>query len=210
MTLYAASHLVWVGVSADHGGCGEGHGRPVENGAPAKLWALDCPPCEDHLRHDPHWSATISEIPETHDERIQREDFDKRGVLDERRLMAMALARLTGLELPDTIATALKGTLPNGAAAQMICPGGHANAPGQKFCGECGTPMHGAPADRQVAPPSSPQGTRQEPGEPPAPAGPGLMDLHPQKLRKMCRDAGVDDRGTKAQMAARLRPAQGA
>jgi hypothetical protein len=41
-------------------------------GAPVKVWALTCPQCEDFLRSDPHWSSTISKIPETYDETIDR------------------------------------------------------------------------------------------------------------------------------------------
>ena len=129
-----------VTVSPAHGGCGRTHSRPAPGGKPEKTWNIEptCEPCASHLRHDPLWSPTISGIPETYDEHIQREDFDKRGVLDERRLMAMALAKLTGLQLPETIAAAIGGS-PSVQVA--LCKDGHANSTAVKFCGECGVSM---------------------------------------------------------------------
>lgn len=142
MALYARSDISSVGISADgHGGCGQAHSRPVTNGAPARVWMLECVLCEQHLRHDPLWSTTLSEIPETHDERLAREDFDKRGAMDKDALMAAALARLTGLELPDTLAAKMSGVRPSITAGAVLCPAGHVNRAGAKFCTECGSPV---------------------------------------------------------------------
>lgn len=196
MSIYARNDLAYVSISEAHGGCGKPHSRPVENGAPAKLWSLNCPQCEDHLRSDPLWSTTISDLPETFDEALARKDFEKRGAMDERRIMMIALAKLANVELPDTIALALTGVKPHVPGAEMLCPSGHANAPGQKFCGECGASMHGAPPERQIAPPA--------PSQAPSAPSEDLASLHPQKLAKKCRDAGLNDKGSKAELVARL------
>jgi hypothetical protein len=148
--LYAASDVCYVAVSAEgHGGCGQPHSRPVVNGAPAKVWALDCPPCEDHLRTSQkhHWSPVLSEIPETHDERLAREDFEKRGAMDKDALMAAALARLTGLDLPETLAAKMSGVRPAVTAGAVMCGRGHVNRAAAKFCTECGAavPQAGGP-----------------------------------------------------------------
>ncbi len=97
MTLYAMGSLMSTGVPRSHGGCGERHGRPVKNGAPVKLWALECPQCEVELRDSPHWAPTISEIPETYDEKIIREDQEKRGQRELEQGTAQALGHLSGL-----------------------------------------------------------------------------------------------------------------
>lgn len=53
MTLYARGDLTCISVSADSGGCGTTHSRPVIDGAPAKVWELDCPECE-HILNGNH------------------------------------------------------------------------------------------------------------------------------------------------------------
>lgn len=101
MTIYARSDLCYVAVSADHGGCGEGHARPVVAGAPAKVWALSCHPCEDHLRHDKLWSPQATTIPETMDETNARLDVEKRGSVEQAQSVADALGQLAKLgDLP--------------------------------------------------------------------------------------------------------------
>lgn len=101
MTIYARSDLCYVAVSADHGGCGEGHARPVVAGAPAKVWALNCHACEDHLRHDKLWSPMVTTIPETIDETNTRLDVEKRGAVEQAQTTADALSQLAKLgDLP--------------------------------------------------------------------------------------------------------------
>ena len=194
MTLYSRSDLSATTVSIAHGGCGNSHHRPAPDGNPAKIWALTCVQCENFLRADPLWSTTVAEIPETHDEQSEREDYEKRGANDIQTMMALALTRMTGGEVPDTVARMIDGSklhLP--AQVKVLCPPhGHANPPGVKFCGECAAPMRDA----------APAGALP----PPAPA-PDLADLHPQKLRKMCREKGLDDSGTRPEMLARLEAA---
>jgi hypothetical protein len=101
MTIYARSDLAAVAVSADHGGCGEIHCRPIVAGAPARIWALTCHSCEDFLRHDSLWSAQATTIPETLDEENTRKDVEKRGSVEQAQGVADALGQLAKLgDLP--------------------------------------------------------------------------------------------------------------
>src|SRR5215472_8680361 len=103
MAVYARGDIAAVTISATHGGCGTTHSRPVEQGAPARIWSLACEAgCEDYLRSDPLWSATIPEIPETYDETKKRERDEKAGKLDRENQLAAALIELGGLaQLPE-------------------------------------------------------------------------------------------------------------
>ena len=112
-------------------------------------------------------------------------------------MMALALTRMTGGEVPDTVARMIDGSkLHIPSQVKVLCPPyGHANPPGMKFCGECAAPMReAAPAVEAPAPPDAPSRD--------------LADLHPQKLRKMCREKGLDDSGTRPEMLARLAEAE--
>lgn len=155
MTIYARNDVLSVGLSRSHGGCGHNHSRPVENGAAVKLWAFnECQPCENVLRSDPLWSTTISQLPETHDEQLTREDQEKRGQRDAAGATAQALTQLASLgDLPAIMAQLV--TMFNqgdkakfqlndvgikaASAAGFNCSNGHDVADGAKFCGECGT-----------------------------------------------------------------------
>lgn len=79
MTLYSRSDVCQTSVPRTAGGCGETHTRPTPKGAPVKIFALNCPQCEGFLKNDDQWSATVSGIPETPDEKELREDQEKRG-----------------------------------------------------------------------------------------------------------------------------------
>lgn len=95
MTVYARSDVLSVSLSLDHGGCGATHTRPVTHGAPVKMWELNCPgKCENHLRHDPRWSANRTEIPETPDEVKIREDRENKGKLDYENNLQASIASL--------------------------------------------------------------------------------------------------------------------
>lgn len=161
--MYARSDVLHVALSRVHGGCGEAHTRPVVNGAPVKDWALDCVPCEKHLKTDVLWAGMPSETPETPDEVKIREDQDRRGQRDAISAQAQALQKIA--DLPEGIATALAQafamafsqmqadgrTVPAqlapaetelrvvGASPRADCPNGHPNLASAKFCGECGT-----------------------------------------------------------------------
>jgi hypothetical protein len=79
MSVFARSDVVYVAIPVENGGCGAGHGRPVLDGAPAKLWRVDCPHCEAHLRHDPLWAQSSLEIPLTPDEQRIAKQMEEKG-----------------------------------------------------------------------------------------------------------------------------------
>ncbi len=211
MSVYARSDLASVTVSAAHGGCGEVHVRPAPGGVPVQPWALDCDVCSDYLRSDSHWAVTPSEIPETHDETKSREDFEKRGAKDKDAVLTLALARLAGIpagELPESLTRMISGAplhVPV-VTAQLECPSGHAQPAGQKFCGECGSPMS-APVSKAAL------GASQAPSEPsadlPGREGrakpPRLRDARLDQLQALARARGVSDKGNRADLIERLK-----
>ena len=208
MSVFARSDLAAVTVSPAHGGCGRSHVRPAPGGNPVAIWELKCDGgCEDHLRKDPHWATTVSEIPETHDEVKVREDYEKRGAKDKDAVLAAALAKLAGVELPESL-TRMSGGAPLHIPGTMECPLGHAQAAGAKFCAECGSPMHGVPNGRQIAPAAPPA-----PAQAPAPAevtgkaagrAPRLRDARRDELAAMARERGLSDEGTRGDLISRL------
>lgn len=155
MTLYARSDLVQVTYPVDQGGCGQTHTRPVVNGAPEKVFALDCGKCEAVIRAEvsireqkhPLWSGTLSGIPETPDEKAVREDETERGKQE------AAVANRSALESLSTLPQVLQNMMTMMAGGQLpaigqslaqsvsTCPSGHPNLGQVKFCGECGVPM---------------------------------------------------------------------
>lgn len=223
MSLWARSDLASVTVSAAHGGCNSVHVRPAPGGNPDPVWKLDCPQCEEFLRTDPLWTSTLSELPETYDEVKSREDFERRGALDRDQVMALAMAKLAGVELPDTMRRPISGLAPHVPAiggAKMVCDAGHDNEPGMKFCGECGIPLrtsakrtcpdgHEVPAKLRFC------GECGQPAEgaPPAAAAPAavkktrLKDKRLVELQQIARDKGLDDSGTRIQVIERLQAA---
>ncbi len=233
MTLYPASSPMAVIVPTEaFGGCGNLHSRPVRNGAPVHPWTFDCPACENHLRHDPLWSSTLSEIPETHDENKAREDFDKRGARDKDQVLALALAKLAGIELPESLLRPITGNLPK-AIALMECPAGHPGKPGSKFCATCGVAMHQPVNALTAAPALCPEGHENAPGgkfcatcgsamatgTPQAQAAhltPGgepepaarkirLRDMRLEDLQALARERRVDADGTRVELIDRLK-----
>jgi len=178
------------------------------------------------------WSATISEVPETPDEEKSREDFQRRGALDRDQIMAMAMAKLAGVDLPETMRRPISGLAPHipAVAGSLECENGHGCEPGSRFCQECGSPMrqpdrprcsNGHPVTAQArfcqecgvpmyrtqaieaaAEASADSGT-------PAAAAPKrrLKDMRAQELFALARERGIDDTGTRAQVLERLRDA---
>lgn len=139
MTMYAPSDMHEINIGPAHGGCGQRH---VRDGDP---WGVDCAQCQDYLRADGRWSPTLHGIQETFDEKLAREDWDKRGVRDRDAIAALAMARMAGLgpsEIPESVTRMLTGLPRHVVAGQILCPKGHASSlPGMKFCGECGSPL---------------------------------------------------------------------
>jgi len=222
VTLYARSDVASITVPVASGGCGHSHSRPVINGAPAKIFKLDCPDhCEPYLRGerkqkilryqidkttgqavrqervadaDPMWSSTPDTIPLTPDEERTNAVRTERGRMQIEMLQALAAIRSTGINVPAEALYLLERELPAGVLnGTVLCANGHDNAAGLKFCGECGVSMAARSA---IAPP-----------EPDEPAPVDLGRLHVQSLRKMARDRGLPDRGSKDDLIGRLQAA---
>ena len=79
VAVYARSDMVSVAVPPEHGGCGAQHIRPMVEGAPAKLWRLDCPYCTVALKEDPRWSADQMTVPLTPDEERVAKRLEEEG-----------------------------------------------------------------------------------------------------------------------------------
>ena len=137
MTMYAPSDLQQISVGPGHGGCGETH---LRDGDP---WGVDCPQCEDYLRADGRWSPTVRGIPETYDQKLDREHYEKAGIQARDSLLAIAMARMSGIgndQIPPVLQKMLTGT-PAHVPGVTVCPSGHDNTPGNRYCGQCGTAM---------------------------------------------------------------------
>lgn len=182
MTVHARSDLAAVTITPDHGGCGATHSRPVVEGAPAKLWSLTCHGgCEDVLRKDAHWSATISGVPETPDEKAYREDQELKGKQDQQNQTAEALSRLATLgDLPSAIAKLAEmfSGEPKREATHTT-PCAECSLPlteRDKFCPECG---HKAATEVKIG----------------LPASINLTDLNVQQLKELATERGISVKG---------------
>ena len=231
--LFARNDLDFFKVPPESGGCASpsGHSRPVINGAPVRPWRVECPNCEPFLRErlSDLFSISEADIPETPDEVKGREDFQKRGATDRDNVLAIAMAKLAGVELPQTIRQAISGASPAlpAIAGKMVCEAGHDAEPGSKFCQECGRPMrrpllaacpngHQVGAEAKFCPecgsglsPASLDTPAIEPAPMQAPAGvvrvKPLKDWRLEDLRAEARNRGLDDSGTRQALLARLR-----
>jgi hypothetical protein len=224
VTLYARSDVASVTVPVESGGCGRpgGHSRPVINGAPAKTFKLDCPDhCEPYLRGDrkpkilkyhidaktgqtgsqervadadPMWSSTPETVPLTPDQEKTYHVQIERGEQQLRALESLAALSKAGIDFrsrPDVLFYLREQELPeNLLEGTLECANGHANAGGTKFCGECGMSMAARGA---IAPPEEPEID--------------LDRIHPQTLKKMCREKGLPDKGSKDALIGRLQAA---
>lgn len=211
MTVYARADLAHTLIPEAFGGCGERHFRPVVDGAPAKLWALDCQDgCENYLRHDPLWSTTTTEVPETYDHRLAREQSEKSGKMDRERQLAEALVQLAPLgDLPSALGQMLSQlmgtTAPGALAGQTECPDGHPNQPGHKFCSQCGQPMSKPVPAAAISAPEKPEKPPEPPSPPPAPARPRrLRDARLDELQALCAAHSIDPAGTRADLIVKL------
>jgi hypothetical protein len=220
--LYARGDVMSIAIPSEHGGCNQQHSRPVIKGAPVKLWELDCPPCERYLRgerkpqkliyetdpktgavlrqarvpdSDPMWSSTPDTIPLSPDQERTHHIKIERGEQQLRALESIATLAKAGIDFrnrPDVLFFLRENQLPEDILqGSVLCVNDHPNASGTKFCGECGVSM----AARGAIGNSEP-----EPEEPAV----DLARLHPQTLRKMCRDRGLADRGSKDELIQRL------
>jgi len=226
MPLYARSDLMSVSIPSTSGGCGDSHSRPVVRGAPAKDWELDCPSCEAYLRGarkpqilkttpgdpklgipakqervadaDPHWSSTPESIPLTPDEQATNAVRTERATHQIQMIQALAALRAAGTEIPFETEWMMKRELPSHfIEGKTVCATGHDNAAGAKFCAECGISM-AKQKEIGTAPADS------IPFEPGHDSVISLTALHVATLKKMCRTAGISDKGSKAALIERL------
>jgi hypothetical protein len=150
MTVYAMSSTTQVTVSpAGHGGCGAPHVRPSdENGRPVPVWGIDCAACEQYLRSDPLWSVTIEDIVPTFDEKKAADKWAVQGARDQQLMLTAAVSQLAGFgpaQMPESLQRMLSNLRPHiPVAGAMVCPSGHSQPSGQKFCGQCGQAMASA------------------------------------------------------------------
>jgi hypothetical protein len=215
MSLYARSDLMSVSIPVTSGGCGESHSRPVVKGAPAREWELNCTSCEAYLKGarkpqilkttpgdpklgipakqervadcDPHWSSTPESVPLTPDEQSTNATRTERATHQIQMIQALAALRAAGTDIPFETEWMMKRELPSAyLRGTTVCPTGHDNASGAKFCAECGISMT---LQKQI---------ETTPDDLP------LDSLHPATLKKMCRAKGLSDKGTKQQLLERL------
>ena len=218
MPLYARSDVM--ALSLGEHGCGATHTRPVTHGAPAKTFKLTCEPCEAYLRGDrkakilkydidpktrtvigqsrvadadPMWSSTPETTPLTPDEDRTNSIRQERGTMQIQMLQALAALRTTGIEVPAEAMWLLERELPEKVLrGSVVCVNGHDVPAGLKFCGECGASMSARAAVEAPVPEAAPV---------------DLARLHPQTLKKRCREAGLSDTGSKDDLIGRLQAA---
>lgn len=224
MTVYLRSDVTCVVVPTSAGGCGAQHTRKVTRGVPDKQFPVDCPPCEGYLKGDgrptklvyetdpktgqvlrqarvpdasPMIGATPDTVPLTPDEERTNTVRSERGRMQIEMLQALAALRSTGIDVPPEAMWLLERELPSGVLrGTVVCANGHDTPAGSAFCPQCGVSM----AARGVL------GSGD--GEPEAPAAVDLGRLHPQTLRKMCRERSLPDKGGKDELIRRLGAAE--
>lgn len=158
---YCSSDIQSIAISAGQGGCGELHAR---NGA--AIFKLECEPCAQAVLgtnrprkwgwtaergyHQgvpdvwPGWASTVQDIPATFDEELARDRTKRDGQTELERLQAMSMAATLGIPVPQALATSLGGIRALEDLKdepQTLCPDGHSNRPGARFCDLCGISM---------------------------------------------------------------------
>jgi len=147
---------------------------------------------------DPMWSSTADTIPLTPDEVATRHVKIEKGENQLRALESIATLAKAGIDLrsrPDVLYFLRENGLPDDIIqGKVVCLNGHDNAPGVKFCSECGSSMT---AKAEIEAPE--ELITEIP----------LDRLHIATLRKQCRESGVPDKGTKNDLIKRLEAARG-
>jgi hypothetical protein len=223
MPLFARSDVGAIRIPPESGGCGQLHSRPVIKGAPARTFRLDCEPCIAYLSGsrkpkilkyhinaqtgqavrqeriadaDPMWGTSPETAPLTPDEERTNATRTERGRMQIEMIQALAAMRAAGIQVPAEAMWLLEREIPEGVLkGTVVCANGHDNAAGTKFCGECGISMAARGAIGS--------GPEDPPGDPEI----DLERLHPQTLRKMCREKDLPDKGSKDVLIGRLQAA---
>ena len=212
MVLHARSDIQGAIIPVGSGGCGVLHSRPVTDGAPAKVWRLDCPRCCAVLKDDPLWAGSVSEIPETPDETRVREDREKRGAKEQSEATGVALEELSKMPGILEALTALVAGQKVEVAAVVPCRDCDTSVTaGQKFCTECGARD---PAEAGLVPDAPSQEFAADshtvadvplPDEPPADDVPlDLAAMPYSKLKQLAVTRGLSGKGTKPELIERL------
>lgn len=199
MGLYGRNDVMSVSVPSTSGGCGVTHSRPVADGVAADEWDLEktCVTCAGSIKGDPLWAAMPAEVPETPDERMIREDAEKRG----ERAIKKSQEKLSVQqgELNQRIVELLErsGTGGGTAAPDPELIAALVAQEVQKALAAINGSGH-APV-----PVPEPELTEA------VPVGDGvdLARLHVRTLSKMCNDRGLDRRGSRADLITRLNAA---
>lgn len=209
MSVFARSDISAVSISPANGGCGKTHSRPVADGAPATVWQLTCPACENFLRSDPCWSVSPSQVPETPDEEALREDREKRGALEQQNAVNASLEQMAKLgQLPEIMAKFLEFARTGAVSAPAVAAEPEAEV------------VDGELASKQLETESTETADEGSSTEPEKTAEQLVTDgdqdgdgkLSEDELNKMsAKDVkayadsqGVDNSGTKAQVIERL------
>jgi len=202
-------------------GCGAQHTKEVTRGVPAKHIKVDCGPCEAFLSGarkprilkyhidaktgqaaqqervadaDPMWSSTLDTVPLSPDQEKTYHLRIERGEQQLRALESIAALSKAGIDFgsrEDVLFYLREQELPeNLLQGELECANGHEVPAGNKHCGECGVSMATRGA---IAPPEEPEID--------------LGRLHPQTLRKMCRERELPDKGSKDVLIGRLQAA---
>jgi hypothetical protein len=124
--LFAPRDIQSINVPADPPrlpGCGQAHARPSgPDGEPVHPWGLACGACEAWLKeNDSRWVPALAEIKPTYDEAKAAELLAVRGSQDRADILAIALARLAGIEVPASMTRPLPAAAP--VTAMLACPG---------------------------------------------------------------------------------------
>jgi hypothetical protein len=189
VVLYARSDVVGVGVPNDGGGCGQFHSRPVIEGKPVKLFAIDCPLCEDYLtrRLPDQWTPDRWRIPLTPDEAAQVETLERQAkAMQERE--SQTRARLLAAELAAQASEVRRDTpedeviLVRPTAQRPVSP----------------------PPPEPVAPVSPPPVVKSSEQLAAEDAATNLGKLTVAQLKVLCREAGLPATGNRAALVKRL------
>ena len=141
---------------------------------------------------DPMWGTTPETAPLTPDEERTNTVRTERGRMQIEMIQALAAMRAAGIQVPAEAMWLLEREIPEGVLkGTVVCADGHDNAAGTKFCGECGMSMSAKAAI----------------GAPEEPVTVDLDRIHPQTLKKMCREKGLPDKGSKDDLIGRLQAA---
>lgn len=220
MAMYGRSDISSISIPPPDG-CGALHVKKVTRGVPAKHIRIDCEPCEAYLSGarkprilryhidaktgqtgsqervadaDPMWSSSPDAVPLTPDQEKTYHLRIERGEQQLRALESIATLSKAGVDFQsrqDVLFYLREQELPeNLLQGTLECANGHAADAGVKFCPECGVSMAARGA---IAPPEEPEID--------------LGRLHPQTLRKMCRERQLPDKGSKDDLIGRLQAA---